>query len=118
LVQHIHSEAFCLIVYCSADGKLKEEIWNGRDGGVPSMIHGRDGAMILRREDSKVQYLGPNYQPASGDRMFVALGFDQLLARKLRLIKSEWSNPEFQRIVVASLVLRLGARPSPLMIAN
>ena len=37
---------------------------------------------------------------------------------KLQLVNGEWDNPEFQRIVVASLVRKLGPRPSPLAIAH
>ena len=50
--------------------------------------------------------------------MFVDRSFAKLVALKQQLVKGEWDNPEFQRIVVASLVRKLGPRPSPLAIAH
>ena len=118
MVKHTYSEAFCLILYRSSD-KQEEHVWNGRDGSAPSMIYARDGATVLQRADSPLaEYLGPRYHPKIGDRMFVDRSFAKLVALKQQLVKCEWDNPEFQRIVVASLVRKLGPRPSPLAIAH
>jgi hypothetical protein len=119
LAKHTRSEAFCLILYRSSDGKQEEHVWNGRDGGAPSMIYARDGATPLQRADSPLpEYMGPGYHPKLGTRMFVDRSFAKLVALKHQLVRGEWGNPEFQRIVVASLVRKLGPRPSPLAIAH
>ena len=66
MVKHTHSEAFCLILYRSSDGKQEEHVWNGRDGSAPSMIYARDGATVLQRADSPLaEYVGPDYHPSS-----------------------------------------------------
>jgi hypothetical protein len=119
LVKHTHSEAFCLILYRSSDGKQEEHVWNARDGSAPAMIYARDGGIVLQRADSPpAEYVGPAYRPEIGDRMLVDRSFAKLVAVKQQLVHGEWDNPEFQRIVVASLVRKLGARPSPLAIAH
>ena len=119
MVKHTYSEAFCLILYRSADGKQEEQVWNGRDCSASSMIYARDGATELQRADSPLaEYLGPAYHPKIGDRMLVDRSFAKLVALKQQLVKCEWDNPEFQRIVVASLVRKLGLRPGPLAIAH
>jgi hypothetical protein len=119
LVEHTYSEAFCLILYRSIDGKEEEHIWNGRDGIAPAMIYARDAVTVLQRADSPLAgYVGPAYQPKIGDRMFVDRSLAKLVARKQQLVKGEWDNPEFQRIVIASLMSKLGARPSPPAVAH
>jgi hypothetical protein len=119
LIKHTHSEAFCLILYRSSDGTQEEQVWNGRDSVAPSMIYARDAATPLQRADSPpAEYLGPDHRPKLGDRMFVDRSFAKLVALKQQLVKGAWDNPEFQRMVVASLVRKLGARPSPLAIAH
>ena len=119
MVNHTYSDAFCLIRYRSSDGKHEEHLWNCREGKAPSMIYARDTATPLQRAESyRDEYVGPGYRPKIGDRMFVDRPFAKLVAVKQRLVDGEWDNPEFQRIVVASLVRRLGPRPSPLAIAH
>jgi hypothetical protein len=83
------------------------------------MIYARDGATVLQQANVPLaEYRGPGYQPELGDRMFVDRSFARLVALKQQLVKDEWDNPEFQRIVVAGLVKTLGPRPSPLAIAH
>ena len=119
MVKHTHSEAFCLILYRSSDGEQEEHLWNGRDGSAPSMIYARDGATVLQRADLPLpDYVGPDYHPKLGDRMFVDRSFAQLVALKHQLVKDEWNNPEFQRIVVGSLLSSLGPRLETLAIAH
>jgi hypothetical protein len=119
LVKHTYSEAFCRILYRSSDGEQEEHIWNGRDGIAPLMIYARDATTVLHREDLPLaEYLGPRYHPTIGDRIFVDCSFAKIVALKQQLVKGEWDNPEFQRIVVASLVRKLGPRPGPLAIAH
>jgi hypothetical protein len=119
LIKHTYFDAFCLILYRSTDGKQEEHIWNGRDGIAPSVIYARDGTTPLQRADCALaEYRGPNYRPNIGDRMFADRPFAKLVALKRQLVKDEWDNPEFQRIVVASLISKLGPCPSPLAIAH
>jgi hypothetical protein len=119
LIKHTHSEAFCLILYRSIDGKREEHIWNARDGIAPSMIYAYGTTIPLHRADSPLaEYVGLAYHPKLGDRMFVDRPFAKLVALKQQLVKGEWDNPEFQRIVVASLVRKLGPDPSPRAIAH
>jgi hypothetical protein len=83
------------------------------------MIYARDGATVLHRADSPLaEYLGPRYHPTIGDRIFVDPPFAKLVALKEQLVNSAWDNPEFQRVVVASLIRKLGPRPGPLAIAH
>ena len=116
--KRVHAEAFRLITYRSADGRLEELIWNSRDGATPSVVYARDAETPLQRAHSRIGQYSASQQPRIGDRIFVNMTLENVIAYKWRMVESDWANPEFQRIVVESLVRKLGNSPSPLSIAQ
>jgi hypothetical protein len=116
--KHVHAEAFCLITYRSADGRLEEQIWNSRDRATPFVVYARDTETPLQYVHSWIGQYSASQPPKIGDRIFVDMTLESVIAYKQRMIESEWENPEFQRIVVKSLVRKLGNNPSPLSIAQ
>jgi len=116
--KQIHTDGLCLITYRSAEGVIEEQIWSGRGRAAPSMVYARDTETPLLRVNAEVTESSASHQPSIGDRIFVDTTLDRMIARKRRMVESEWKNPEFQRIVVQSLVGKLGNNPSPLLIAQ
>jgi len=114
----IHAEAFCLITYCSADGKFEEQIWNSREGPTPCVVYARDAQTPLQHVHSQGGTSSASQPLRIGDRIFVDMTLVNAIAHKQRMVENEWENPEFQRIVVKSLVCKLGNNPSPLSIAQ
>ena len=116
--QHLHAKAFRLITYRSADGKLEEQIWNSRHRAAPIVVYARDAETLLQHAYSRIGQYAARQEPKMGDRIFVDITLDNVIAYKRRMVESEWENPEFQRIVVKSLAGKLGHNPSPLSIAQ
>jgi hypothetical protein len=116
--KQIHTDAPSLITYRSAEGKLEEQIWNGRNRAAPFVVDARDAETPLPSVNSEVSESSASQQPNAGDRIFADATMESMIARKRRMVESEWKNPEFQRIVVKSLVRKLGDNPSPLLIAQ
>jgi hypothetical protein len=116
--EHLHAKAFRLITYRSADRKLEEQIWNSRDSAAPLVVYARDAETPLQHADSRIGQYAARQEPKIGNRIFVDITLDNVIAYKRRMVESEWENPEFQRIVVKSLAGKLGDNPSPLSIAQ
>jgi hypothetical protein len=121
LAKHIRADALRLITSRNAEVKFKNQIWNGRDGAAPFAVYARNAETRLLNVDSADQS-STSQPPSTGDRIFadttLEKTLEKMIARKRRMVESEWKNPEFQRIVVQSLVRKLGDNPSPLLIAQ
>jgi hypothetical protein len=117
LAKHIRADALRLITSRNAEVKFKNQIWNGRDRAAPFAVYARNAETRLLNVDSADQSL-TSQPPSTGDRIFADTTLEKMIARKRRMVESEWKNPEFQRIVVQSLVRKLGDNPSPLLIAQ
>lgn len=91
---YLYKEAFNLMKYATKDGSEVEWIWNSRDGVTPFVVHSRSGA-----EMSHVQWQFdvriPNYQPLSGERVFVDVtpGYAELMARQR--VDAWWEHPNY-----------------------
>lgn len=73
-----HSEAFCLMKYRSDDGTEEEIIWNSRDGVTPFVISLRSGKPATH-VDWKNDRCVPDYEPKTGERIFVDLTYERAL---------------------------------------
>lgn len=66
-----HAEAYCLMTYkCKSCGK-EEELWNSRDGVTPYIIACKHCGGEAKHVNFKSDKFLPNYQPFSGQRIFV-----------------------------------------------
>lgn len=116
--KRILTDTRCPVTYRRAEGTLEEQISNGRNRAAPFVVRARDAETTLLRVNSEVSESSARQQPNVGERIFAAATLKTIIARKRRMVESEWNNPEFQRIVVQSLVRKLGDNPSPLLIAQ
>jgi hypothetical protein len=116
--KQVHAKAYCLVKYRSTDGMLEEQIWNSRGSAAPFVVYARNAKRPLLRAHSWTGRSSASRQPRIGDRIFVDTTLADVTAYKRRMVESEWGNPEFQRIIVKSLVRKLGDNPSPLSIAQ
>ena len=116
--KRILTDTRCPVTYRRAEGTLEVQISNGRNRAAPFVVHARDAETTLLRVNSEVSESSARQQPNVGERIFAAATLKTIIARKRRMVESEWNNPEFQRIVVQSLVRKLGDNPSPLLIAQ
>jgi hypothetical protein len=115
--KHIHTDALRLIMSRNAEAKFKKQTWNRRDRAAPFSVYARNTETPLLTVGS-VGQSSTSQQPSIDDRIFADTTLEKMIARKRRMVESEWKNPEFQRIVVQSLVHKLGDNPSPLLIAQ
>lgn len=92
--KHNHVEAFCLMKYASADGKLVEHIWNSRDGVTPFIVSSRDGVELQHVEFARDRYL-PDHKPQPDDRIFVDLTIERAREFAAEQVKRLWSAPEY-----------------------
>jgi hypothetical protein len=104
----IQTDALCRITYSSAKGKLERQIRNGRNRAAPLVVYAPDAETPLLHVNSVVGQFSPSPQLSAAERIFVDTTLENMIARKRRMVESEWKNPEFQRIVVQSLVRKLG----------
>lgn len=78
--EHNHAEAFCLMHYASADGKVCELFWNSRDGVTPYCMRSTENVEMFHvGRDS----YAPDYKPPSGMRIFIGLTMER--AREIAL---------------------------------
>lgn len=66
----------------------------------------------------EIGHYAASQEPKIGDRIFVDMTLDNVIAYKRRMVESEGQNPEFQRVVVKSLAGKLGDNPSPPLIVQ
>lgn len=90
---YAHPEAFCLMKYASADGRIVEWIWNSRDGVTPFMIRSADGATELQHVDWQLDRCLPLYQPAPGERVFVDSTEARMRPRVEAYVTKYWNDP-------------------------
>lgn len=91
---HSHKEAFMVMKYASADGRVVEFIWNSRDGVTPFIIHSRDGVELSHVEWKRDRYL-PEYRPQPGERIFVDLTPERARASSARMVEQFWDAPQY-----------------------
>lgn len=92
-----HCERFCLMTYASEDGRVREVLWNSRDGVTPFIIPSVDGIEL-----SHVNWHGdqcePNHVPAIGSRVFMDATIEDFIEWKARMVSEYWDAPDFEYI--------------------
>lgn len=95
-----HKEAYCLMLYESKDGKVKETIWNSRDGVTPFMIQSKDGVM-LQHKDWAHDKITPNHVLKSGDRYFADMEKD-----RAKFLAKRWCDRFYKKSPVKKMYSR------------
>ena len=87
--KYLHGEAFMLMNYASDDGKVKEVLWNSRDGVTPFCLNSVDD-MEMRHVDWQHDIRSTLHVPEVGSRMFIDLTKDRMLECKRRYVDVYW----------------------------
>ena len=92
--KYLHGEAFMLMNYESTDGKVKEVLWNSRDGVTPFILHSVDGVEMAHTDwDHDKRERG--HIPKVGTRMFVDLTKEKMLEYKRTLVERAWDDEKY-----------------------
>lgn len=92
---HAHREAYALMNYESADGLVREVIWNSRDGVTPFGVTAKDGTTPLTHARWHEDQYAPNHVPALGDRIFVDLTPERAKTAAMRNAERWWDDPKY-----------------------
>jgi hypothetical protein len=92
---HQHPEAFALMTYASRDGRIKEVIWNSRDGVTPFCVTALDGETELTHVNWQGDIYAPDWVPPLGSRMFVDLTPERAKQAALKNARAFWDHPEY-----------------------
>lgn len=90
--KHSHVEAFCLMLYGTRDGSVRETIWNSRDGVTPFMIHTRDGVEMSHLPPWSDDVYAPAHRPKVGDRIFVDLTLERAREHRRAYVERWWTH--------------------------
>lgn len=87
---HEHGEAFMVMTYETEDQQVTERIWNSRDGVTPFAVTSKDGQSMTHVRWGEDIYVGPDYMPPLGSRMFVDLTPDRARSHAERNAATYW----------------------------
>ena len=92
--KYLHGGAFMLMNYVSDDGKVREVLWNSRDGVTPFCLGSVDGVEMThaRWQDDLRSTL---HVPEVGSRMFVDLTKDRMLEYKRAMVERAWDDEKY-----------------------
>lgn len=79
--------------YESADGQVREVIWNSRDGVTPLSITARDERTQLTHVRWHEDIYAPHHVPQLGDRIFVDLTPQRARQAAMRNAHRFWNDP-------------------------
>lgn len=99
VMNHRHSEAYCLMTYVTDDGAERERIWNSRDGVTPFVIRSRGGREMSHVDWHDDEY-HPDYRPQPGERIFVDLTPEAASERARSLVERYWNDPDYPMALV------------------
>ncbi len=92
--KYLHGEAFMLMNYASDDGKVKEVLWNSRDGVTPFCLNSVDD-MEMRHVDWQHDIRSTLHVPEVGSRMFIDLTKDRMLEFTRANVEAYWDDSEY-----------------------
>lgn len=90
----VQPEAFCLMNYASSDGRVREQLWNSRDGVTPFNIHTSAGVQ-MQHVDWQMDVCVPFFVPPVGMRVFVDITEAVLREHMTRQVETYWDDDEF-----------------------
>lgn len=92
---HVHNEAFMLMAYTCEACKMRDVIYNARDGVTPFAVPCRmcDGGLMTHRNWTADVY-AREHIPEVGDLMFLDTSAETLLAAKRQYVEGMWTDPD------------------------
>lgn len=93
--KHKHAEAFMLMTYASDDGRIREVLWNSRDGVTPFIIGSKDQKTDLVHKDWHNDVYAPDHKLEPGQRYFVDATENLVKKELLAYIDKWWSDWTF-----------------------
>jgi hypothetical protein len=89
----MQAEAYMIMTYECKECKIKERIWNSRDGVTPFLVGCKVCDGIMKHIDWDKDGFDPDYQPKDDDRVFVDLTMQRALEKASRQVEKMWNDP-------------------------
>jgi hypothetical protein len=91
LTRYQHVEAFCHMMYVSDDERQVEWLWNSRDGVTPFCIASPTGKEMRHAYFGEDRF-DPDYEPQSGDRIFVDCKPEMIRDKAIAYVERYWES--------------------------